>query len=58
MHTTALSDTHVLPSHPLPPIRTPALYPAVPNPLPTTVTFVPPVVGPFVRLMLLATGTS
>ena len=48
-HATDVSDTHPLASHPVIPDRPPALYPAVPSPLPTTVTDTLPVLTPFDR---------
>eukprot|EP00961_Rhodomonas_salina_P098409 1324358-Rhodomonas_salina.1 len=42
-HATDVSDTHPLASHPVTPDLPPTLYPAVPSPLPSTVTDTLPV---------------
>eukprot|EP00961_Rhodomonas_salina_P142525 1918889-Rhodomonas_salina.1 len=50
-HRTPVSDAHAVCSHPVTPIRTPAVYSAIPIPSPCTVTLADPVPT---RLVLLA----
>jgi hypothetical protein len=57
-HRTAVSDTHSLLSHPLPPIRPPLVIDADPIPLPTTVKLAAPLLATFTRTLPESETTS
>ena len=57
-HRTAVSDTHSVDSHPVPPTRAASVYVASPKPCPCTVTLADPVPARFVRVAALTVARS